>query len=117
MTTQQKSFYRFFGERIAKLRKERDLTQVALAEVLGVSQQQIVAFEKGLRRVPVSSLPTLAQALAVSVEELVGEPTKPAKRGPAPKLQQQMERISQLPRGKQRFVVEMLDTVLQQATR
>jgi hypothetical protein len=42
---------------------------------------------------------------------------KPAKRRPAPKLQQQIELIQQLPRAKQRFVIEMLDTVLQQTAR
>ncbi len=36
------------------------------------------------------------------------------KRGPASKLQQQLERISALPKAQQRFVMEMLDTVLQQ---
>jgi hypothetical protein len=40
-----------------------------------------------------------------------------AKRGPAPKLQQQIERIQKLPKSRQRFVMEMLDTVLQQADR
>jgi hypothetical protein len=42
---------------------------------------------------------------------------QPAKRGPAPKLQQQIERIQRLPRSKERFVTEMLDTVLAQASR
>ena len=51
------------------------------------------------------------------MEALIGEEEKPAKRGPTPKLQQQMEKISQLPRTKQRFVIEMLDTVLAQASR
>ena len=117
MSPDQKAFFRIFGERLAKLRKERGLTQTQLGETLGVSQQHVVAFEKGRRRVPISSLPILARVLEVSVEELVGEQPRrrPAKRGPTPKLQQQMERISQLPRGKQRFVLEMLDTVLQQA--
>ncbi len=36
------------------------------------------------------------------------------KRGPAPKLQQQLERISKLPKPKQRFVMQMLDTILAQ---
>jgi hypothetical protein len=34
------------------------------------------------------------------------------KRGPAPKLQQQMERIQHLPRAQQRFVMQVIDTVL-----
>lgn len=37
------------------------------------------------------------------------------KRGPTPKLQRQLERLSRLPKAKQKFVSEMLDTVLQQA--
>tara|TARA_Y100001956_G_C4004353_1_gene134914 strand:+ start:304 stop:450 length:147 start_codon:yes stop_codon:yes gene_type:complete len=37
------------------------------------------------------------------------------KRGPASKLQQQIEQVRQLPRAKQQFVMEMLDTVSQQA--
>ena len=56
----------------------------------------------------------LARALAVSVEDLIDEPVKPGKRGPAPKLQQQLERITRLPKAQQRFVMQMIDTILQQ---
>lgn len=74
------------------------------------------AYEMGHRRVPASALPGLANALAVSVEDLIGSTSATAakKRGPAPKLQQQMERIAKLPKAKQRFVIEMLDAMLQQ---
>jgi len=41
----------------------------------------------------------------------------PNRRPPAPRLQQQIERIGQLPKAKQRFVMEILDTVLAQASR
>jgi hypothetical protein len=70
------------------------------------------------RRIPVSALPTLARSLAVSLEELFGDDAAATKkRGPAPKLQQQVERIQQLPRTQQRFVMQMLDTVIAQASR
>jgi hypothetical protein len=36
------------------------------------------------------------------------------KRGPASQLQRSLERISELPRPKQKFVIEMLGTVLAQ---
>lgn len=36
------------------------------------------------------------------------------KRGPAPKLQQKLERIAGLPKAQQRFVTQMTDTVPQQ---
>jgi hypothetical protein len=52
------------------------------------------------------------------VEDLVGpEPNPAAKRGPAPKLQQQMDRIAKLPKTRQRFVMDMLDSMLGQAGR
>ena len=63
-------------------------------------------------------LPILARLLATSIDELLmGKEGKMAggKRGPTPKLQQQIERVSLLPRAKQKFVMEMIDTVIQQA--
>lgn len=117
MSPEESTFFHQLGERIAALRNDRGLTQVQLAEILGYSQQQILSFEKGRRRVPVSALPDLSKALGVSLEELLGTQTPPAKRGPTPKLQQQLEQLAQLPRSQQRFVSQMLDTVLQQAER
>jgi hypothetical protein len=37
----------------------------------------------------------------------------PARRGPAPRLLQQVERIQRLPKSQQRFVMQMIDTALQ----
>jgi transcriptional regulator with XRE-family HTH domain len=115
ISPEDRAFFRNLGQRIAKLRKERGLTQVQLAELLGISQQQMQSFEKGRRRIPVSALPRLSNALGISVEILIGVETKKSKRGPTPKLQQQLEQLQRLPRSKQRFVSEMLDTILQQA--
>ena len=109
-----KVFFVKLGERIATLRSERGLTQVQLAEILGYSQQQVLSFEKGRRRIPASALPALSMGLGVSVDELLDVNGKTTKRGPASKLQRQLERLSALPRSKQRFVSQMIDTVLQQ---
>lgn len=120
MTQDEKLFFKQLGARIAQLRKERGgLTQAQLAEMLGLTQQMVASYEVGRRRVPVSLLPPIADALTISIEELIGRPPArvAAKRGPAPKLQQQIERIGQLPKAKQRFVMEMLETVLTQASR
>jgi transcriptional regulator with XRE-family HTH domain len=83
---------------IAQLRKDSGITQVQLADTLGVSQQTVASWEVGRRGVAASLLPALARTLGVSVEALIGEKTPPAKRGPAPKLQQQMDRLSRCPR-------------------
>jgi transcriptional regulator with XRE-family HTH domain len=119
MTQDDKLFFKQLGARIAELRKQHGLTQTQLAETLELTQQMVASYEVGRRRVPVSLLPAIADALSVSLEELIGRsPARSAaKRGPVPKLQQQMERIGQLPKAKQRFVIEMLETVLAQASR
>ena len=114
----EREFFVALGNRIAQHRKESNLTQVQLAATLGVSQPTINAYELGQRRVPVSSLPVLAKALGVGLEELLGESSAATrKRGPAPKLQQHMERISQLPKPRQRMVMEMLEAILAQGSR
>lgn len=118
MTPDETAFFRQLGIRIADRRKAQDLTQAQLGELVGVTQQQIASFEIGRRRIPVSALPLLAKALNVSIEALIGGSAKTAnKRGPAPKLQQQLEQLSQLPKAQQRLVSQVIDSVLAQAGR
>lgn len=63
-------------------------------------------------------MPTLAKVLGVSIEGLLGESNSVTKkRGPAPKLQQHMERFSQLPKPQQRFVLQVLESALAQQGR
>jgi len=117
LSKQELAFFARLGARIAHLRKEQGITQVQLAESLGVSQQTITAYEVGRRRIQVSTLPVIALALGVTVEALVAEAPTPAKRGPAPKLQQQLERLQALPKTKQRMISEVLDSLIAQAAR
>lgn len=118
MALNDKVFFLALGKRVAQLRKEQGLTQQQLAEQLGIAQQTLAHYEGARLRVPASMLPQLAQIFSVGVDELIGQPpASRAKRGPAPKLQQHIEAISLLPKPKQRFVLEMLETVLAQAGR
>jgi len=118
ISASERTFITRLGARVAELRKAQSITQVQLAEALNVSQQTINSYEVGRRRIPVSTLPQLARLLGVTVEELlVNDAAAAKKRGPAPRLQQQIERIQQLPRTQQKFVMQMLDTVLAQASR
>lgn len=112
--TIDKAYYRQLGQRIAERRKALGMTQVQLAEQLGIAQQTMAHYEGGTLRIAVALLPLLSTILGLSLEELVGIRAKPGKRGPAPKLQRQLEQVSRLPRAKQQFVMQMLDTVLQQ---
>lgn len=117
MTQDEKAFFQQLGSRIAELRKSATITQVQLADTLGVSQQTVASWEVGRRGVPIATLPALARALSVSVETVIGEKAAPAKRGPAPQLQQRIERLTRLPKAQQRLVLQMLDGVLSQTNR
>ena len=119
MSSKDKPFFKSLGARIAQLRKEQGLTQAELAQRLGIAQQTLAHYEVGRLRVAASMLPKLGEILGATVEELIGQaPARAgAKRGPVPRLQQQLERLSALPEPKQRAVMEVLESMLAQAAR
>ena len=119
MSTKDERFFKDLGARVAQLRKDQALTQAQLAERLGIAQQTLAHYEVGRLRVAASMLPTLAKVLVTSVEKLIDQNPERASgtRGPAPRLQRQMERLSALPRPKQRAVMEALESMLAQAAR
>jgi transcriptional regulator with XRE-family HTH domain len=107
-----KKFYVALGQRIAEHRKAMGLTQQQLADSLGIAQQTLAHYEVGRLRVAAALLPPIAKALGLSLEEVFGEASKASKRGPAPKLQEQIERIGTLPRSKQRMLIDMLNAAI-----
>jgi len=113
-----KAFYVQLGARIAAARKAAGLTQVQLAEALGIAQQTLAHYEGGKLRVAVALLPQLSELLGIGTEELIGSASRRGgKRGPTPMLQRKIERLSALPPAKQKVVMEMLDGVLAQSSR
>jgi hypothetical protein len=75
-------------------------------------------YEVGRRRIPVSTLRLLAKTLAVSLDELMAEGEHaPRKRGPVPQIQRHLERISLLPKPKQRAVMDVIEALLAQQGR
>lgn len=114
MTKDDEVFFKQLGKRIATLRKDIGMTQIQLAELLGISQQHMASFEAGRRKVSSSDIPVLAQLFGLSTDELLGMQIKPNKRGPTPKIQRQVEQIALLPKGKQKFISEMLEALIKQ---
>lgn len=114
MTPDEQQFLKALGARIAQLRKEAGLSQQTVADTLGIAQQSYAHYEVARVRMPISLLPQIAQLFGVSTDDLLGTRStdKAGKRGPTPKLQQQMELLHRLPKAKQKVVMEMLDGVL-----
>ncbi len=116
MTPNDKSFFLELGKRIARLRQERSMTQQQLADLLGMPQQTLAHYEVGRSRVSVSLLPTLCEILKVPFDDLLGQSVATArsgKRGPSSQLERSFERINELPKPKQKFVLEILVAVLE----
>ena len=60
-----------FGEMIRTLRSEKGMTQLELAQKMGVTDKAVSKWERDLSIPDVGSLPKLAEELGVSVDELL----------------------------------------------
>ena len=60
-----------FGNMVVVLRKEKGMTQLELAEKMGVTDKAVSKWERDLSFPDVSSIPKLADILGVSVDELM----------------------------------------------
>ena len=98
-----------FGERLSALRKERGLTQQALADRVDLHVTLIRRYEGGKTQPGFEALRRIALALSVSADDLLFDPDE---RGPSDELRLQFEAASRLDEDEQRLVREMIDGVL-----
>ena len=61
-----------FSELLKDLRRQAGLTQVEVAEKLGISQPAYASWERGIKKPTQENLVKIAQILNVSVDYLVG---------------------------------------------
>ena len=77
------------GVMIAELRKQHGMTQLELAEKMGVTDKAVSKWERDLSCPDINSIPNLAEILGVSVEELMQIKKEAAE--PASKVAEIME--------------------------
>jgi len=104
-----------FGERLARIRKSKGITQKELGQRIGVSQRIMNHYEKKAEYPPTQKLIELARALDMGVDELLGisdhndqEAYKDIKPGLARKLRQ----ASQLPPGEIKALSTFIDALI-----
>lgn len=101
------------GERLTRLRKERGLTQVELAEKLGVAQPAVSDYERGELRLHGQLIIDLTRILDVTADELLGlkEPKRPGqpKNG---RLLRRVQDIERLPRRDQQALLRTIGAFL-----
>ena len=61
------------GRRVAQLRKEKNMTQMELADRMGVSYQAVSNWERGNSMPDISKLGDLSEILGISIDELLGK--------------------------------------------
>ena len=110
------------GARLRELRARRDVTQVGLAELIGVTFQQVQKYERGVNRISASRLYKVAEGLGVSqswffegLEGHRGDLDDPGPKDLTPDAIQAAHKIDQLPQGLRRqffaLVAEMQDSL------
>lgn len=98
-----------FPERLAALRKERGLTQQALADQVGLAVLQIRRYEGGTSQPTLDVIRRLAIALGVSADMLVFDDKE---RSPSETLRYQFETVSRMSEHDQEVIRELLDAVI-----
>lgn len=105
-----------FGQRVAALRQARGMSQTELATRLSMNRAMVTYYERKATNPTPDIIQKIADALGVGVDELLGNGSAPRNRekpGPASQIEQQIEQVRRLPRSKQKFLVEFLETFLQ----
>jgi len=95
----------------------RRLSQQQLAERLGLTQRAYAYWERNPVALRPDQIVMLAQALGVSVEQLLdgnGNGTKRHKGGPTGKMRQLFEAASRLPRSQQKKIAAVLEPFILQ---
>lgn len=102
-----------FGQRLARLRKARGLSQTALGKQIGISQRMIAYYEVESDRPPAHLLPALAKALAVSIDDLMGAghlPSEPVEVDV--RVWRRFRRLQALPPDAKSTVLKLIDSLL-----
>jgi transcriptional regulator with XRE-family HTH domain len=98
-----------FPERLVTLRKQKLLTQQALADEMGISASILKRYEAGRAQPTLPILRKLAIALGVSADLLLFDKDE---RGPDDMLRLQFETVSKFPKEEKKIILALLDGMI-----
>ena len=100
--------------RLRVLRQRAGLSMRQLAQMIGVDHSNLRFWEQSGKTPRSELLPAIAEALGVSIEELLGIEKTSKQSLPNGKARQTFERLSNLPRGQQKRILEVVDALVTQ---
>jgi transcriptional regulator with XRE-family HTH domain len=106
-----------FGQRLARLRKERGFTQVEIAERVGIIQALVSDYERDKLRLNAELVVRFAAALEITTDDLL-KPNRsgtPLRRKPSLRMLRRLEKIESLPAHQQTTLLKTIDTFLRGA--
>jgi transcriptional regulator with XRE-family HTH domain len=102
---------------LAHLRKERGITQVELAERLGVSQPLVSAWERGELRLHGELIVQLTRIFDTAADQLLGLDQPPRTNGTKNRrLLRRLRAIDQLPKRDQEALIRTIDAFISKAS-
>ena len=106
------------GQLLVKLRKQKGLTQIQLAEKMGTTKRAIAYYEKQMNNPAIGTVEMLAEALGVPKEKLLGLSKKNAEEetplAQSRMLQQAWPLATELPLKDQQYLAKMIRTLAAQ---
>jgi len=96
------------GKKVASARSEIGLSQQQLSQKIGISQSLLALYELGKRRIPISTLFSIATMLSISLDYLLPI-SKP--RGPVSKVDRELARVKNFSRGEQQVVIDVIKSI------
>lgn len=83
------------GKNIASLRRDHNMTQMQLADEVGVSFQAVSNWERGNSMPDISKLPQLSELFSVSIDELLGDSSPLVEKAAEGKLEEHLKTLEE----------------------
>ncbi|MDF3864915.1 helix-turn-helix transcriptional regulator [Pseudomonas denitrificans (nom. rej.)] len=97
------------AQRLVSLRKQKGLTQQALADALGLHLTQVKRYEAGTSQPSLEALKKMAQTLRVTTDSLIFEPDELE---PGEDLRLQFQAVSNMPAEEQQVIRQLLEGMI-----
>ena len=108
-----KKYVSTFGTNLRRIRIEKGLSQERLGQLVGLSRRMIIHYEKYSTHPPANKVAALANALGISVEDLLKIGPEPVTTNPADKrFAKKLEKAKLLPPEDKKIIEAMINSLL-----